>query len=67
MLSGREETVGKASDEAVVKGAAVVGKVGVVGVGSIREAIPPARSQGFGGEPIRVYAVDATHGVNLAN
>lgn len=53
MLSGREGTAGVASDEPIVEGAAVVGRLGAkVGAGSVRAAMPPARSQGFGGEPI---------------
>jgi len=53
ILSGREGTEGTASDEPIVDGAAVVGRLGAeVGAGSIRGAMPPARSQGFGGEPI---------------
>lgn len=58
ILSGREGTAGTASDEEVVEGTVVVGNVGAeVGVGSMRAAMPPARSQGFGGEPIKVLVL----------
>jgi len=51
MLSGREGTVG-ASDKPVVEGTVVdVDSVGTEGMGSMA-AMLPARSQGFGGEPM---------------